>query len=423
LSKFIPVEPGILKSWNKTEKRFIYYLDYYDEHGERKRPSTGTGSLTFARELLINRKDEIAKRKKLPDRYIPKVKFSDFVDNEYIAIHVRGSKYEANIKGICKKLKNYFGDKFLHEINSRMVEVYKKERIETVRIIREEKKKIAENTINNELNTLSGIFTKAIKWGKALINPVHKVKRFRSKERKRILEQWEQEALIIASGKEKKAPHLQAMVIFDLYTGLRKEELLNLKWSDVDFVNEQMHVRAEIAKYNKDRYIDLTIQALTVLRSLPQRGEYVFCDKQGNPFKNFRRSFESSVTRAKLKDVVIHDLRRTYGSNCIMAGVSLATVQKWMGHSSINTTIKHYGHLAESFRKEEVKKLEGRMDTCMDTWLKDFTEEAYKSLKNMVPPAGIEPATPGLNLWHIILLSCFCISMNITITDYGSNLH
>jgi hypothetical protein len=40
-----------------------------------------------------------------------------------------------------------------------------------------------------------------------------------------------------------------------------------------------------------------------------------------------------------------------------------------------------------------VKKLEGRMDTCMDTWLKDFTKEACKSLKNMVPSAGIESRT------------------------------
>jgi hypothetical protein len=135
------------------------------------------------------------------------------------------------------------------------------------------------NTFNVDedvYNTLSGIFTKAIEWGKASVNPVHKVKRFRIKERKRILEHWEQEALIIASGKEKKTPHLQAMVIFDLYTGLRKGE---------------------------------------------------------------------------------------------------------------------------------VKKLEERMDTCMDTWLKDFTEEACKSLKNMVPPAGIEPATPGLGNLCSILLS------------------
>jgi integrase len=385
---------AIFKKFNKSENRHIYWIDYYDENGIRKRESTGSSSQSFAKEYLTNKLDEVAHRKKLPERYIPKIKFSDFVDSDYIPIHAKGSKYEANIKGICSKLKKNFGEKFLHEINSRMIEIYKKERMG----------KVAENTINNELNTLSGIFTKAIEWGKASINPVHRVKRFRIKERKRILEQWEQEALIMASAKEQKAPHLQGMVIFDLYTGLRKEELLTLKWSDVDFENDQVHVRAEIAKYNKDRYVDLAIQALIVLRSLPKRGDYVFCDKQGKPFKNFRRSFESAVTRAKLKDVVIHDLRRTYGSNCVMAGVSLATVQKWMGHSSINTTIKHYGHLAQSFRKEEVKKLEGRMDTCMDTWLKSITEKSCKSLKNMVPPAGIEPAAPGLgNLCSIRL--------------------
>ena len=385
---------AIYKKLNRTDNREVYYIDYYDENGMRQRECTGSSSHSFAKELLTRRKDEVARRKRLPERYMPKIKFSDFVDNDYIPIHAKGSKYEANIKGICNKLKTTFGDKFLHEINPRLVEIYKKERID----------KVADNTINNELNTLSGIFTKAIEWGKALINPVHKIKRFRIKERKRILELWEQEALVIASGKEKKAPHLQDMVIFDLYTGLRKEELLTLKWSDVDFENKQIHVRAEIAKYNKDRYIDLAIQALTVLRSLPKKGEYVFCDAEGRPFKNFRRSFESAVTRAKLKDVVIHDLRRTYGSNCVMAGVSLATVQKWMGHASIITTIKHYGHLTESFRKEEVKKLEGRMDTCIDTWLKSFTEDACKSLKDMVPPAGIEPAAPGLgNLCSIRL--------------------
>jgi hypothetical protein len=45
-----------------------------------------------------------------------------------------------------------------------------------------------------------------------------------------------------------------------------------------------------------------------------------------------------------------------------------------------------------------VKKLEGRIDTCMDTWLKYFTEKACNLYKNMVSPAGIEPATPGLGI-------------------------
>jgi integrase len=398
LSKFIPVEPGILKKWNETEKRFIYYLDYYDEQAERKRPSTGTGSLTFARELLLHKKDEVNKRKHFPDRYILQVKFSDFVDNEYLPVHVKGLKSALTTTGICKKLKARHGDKFLHEITEMMVEAHKADLIG----------KVADNTINNELNTLSGIFTFARKKYRDLKNPVQGVKRFRITERKRTLERSEQKALIIAAGQEEKAPHLQALIIFDLHTALRKEELLSVKWSDVDFINKQILVREEIAKYHKSRYIDLDKFAIAVLESLPRRGEYVFCDSSGKRFKNFRRSFQSAVKRAGLKDVVIHDLRKTCGANWIMAGISLATVQVWMGHESINTTINHYGHLVKSFRKEEIEKIEGwtdiSMDTCMDTWLKSYTEEACKSLKNMVPPAGIEPAAPGLgNLCSIRL--------------------
>jgi integrase len=387
---------AIYKKFNKTEKRDIYWIDYYDENGTRKRESTGSSLHSFAKEYLNNKLDAVAHRKKLPDRYVPHVKLSDFVDNDYLPIYAKGLKSYLTIKGKSEKLKRVLGDKFLHEITARVVHGLKQQLIE---------RGAADNTINNDLNALSGIFTQAIEWGKALINPVHKVKRFRIKERKRTLEKWEQDALINACGQEKKAPYLQAMVILDLNTGLRKGELLTLKWSDIDYENNLLHVRAEIAKYNKDRYIDLGTHALTVLRSIPKRGEYVFCDRQGNPFKNFRRSYQSAIVRAGLKDVVIHDLRHTFGANCVMAYVSLPTVQKWMGHASIETTIRHYGHLVKSFLKEEVKKLEGRMDTCMDTWLKSFTEESCKSLKNMVPPAGIEPATPGLGNLCSILLS------------------
>ena len=133
---------GIFKKWDKTEDREVYYIDYYDEHGKRIRESTGSSSKTFARELLTNRKDEVAKRKKLPDRYIPRVLFSDFVDKEYLVIHAKASRYEANIKGICNELKAYFGDKHLHEITSRNVEIYKKKLLE---------EGLAENTVNNRI--------------------------------------------------------------------------------------------------------------------------------------------------------------------------------------------------------------------------------------------------------------------------------
>ncbi len=388
MSKYIPVEPGIMKTWNKTENRFIYYLDFYDETGTRKKESTGSGSFAFAKELLIKRKDEVAQRKKLPDRYMPKIKFSDFVDNEYLPVHGKTLKSYSDLKGVCNKLKVIFKDKYLHDITRHMVDKYKAKRMGEV----------AGNTINNELNTLCGIYTKAIEWGKALFNPVSRVKRFRINARGRILESWEQDALIIAAGKEKKAPHLQALIVFDLNTGLRKEELLSIEWTDFDSENEILQVRADIAKYHKTRHVDLNIHALAVLSALPRRGKYTFCNDLGERLKNFKHSFASAVKRAGLKDVVIHDLRRTFGSNCIMDGVRIETVQEWMGHSSIETTKKHYGHLTKSFKKEEIRKIEGRMDTCMDTLLKTTLKKSRNSLKNLVPPRGIEPLAPGLGI-------------------------
>ena len=59
---------GTFKKWNVTEKRWIYYLDYRDENGKRQRPSTGSGSATFANELLTKNIDEVNQRKRLPER-------------------------------------------------------------------------------------------------------------------------------------------------------------------------------------------------------------------------------------------------------------------------------------------------------------------------------------------------------------------
>lgn len=361
---------GIFKDYLKSEKRYVYVLDYYNEHGVRVRESTHSGSYTFAKELFASRKDEVAKRKKLPDRYIPRIKFSDFVDNQYLPIHAKGHKTERSFNCIAGKLKSHFGDTFLHEIDALAIEKYKKGRIGQV----------APNTINNELNTLSGIFTKAIEWSKATVNPVKGIKRFAIRERSRILDRTEQNALILSTTQGIRVPYLAGMVIFDLNTGLRvPSELFGIKWSDINFEAQTLHVRKEIAKYGKEHYVDLNKHALQVLRSLPRYGDLVFCKNTGKPFKRgITRSFTSAVKRAGLKNVWIHDLRRTFGANCVMDGVDLATVQSWMGHSSIETTIKHYGHLVKSHKKDAIKKIEGRMDTCMDTWIKSLKGDTRK---------------------------------------------
>jgi len=96
----------------------------------------------------------------------------------------------------------------------------------------------------------------------------------------------------IAKGSEfiynnpKMPPHLLPLIVFDLNTGLRKGELISLKWPDVNYESVQILISAENAKYNRSRYVDLNKYALAVLKSLPIRSEYVFCDRNGKPFKN-----------------------------------------------------------------------------------------------------------------------------------------
>ena len=65
-----------------------------------------------------------------------------------------------------------------------------------------------------------------------------------------------------------------------------------------------------------------------------------------------------------------------------------------MGHASIEITIKHYGHLAQSFRKEEIRKIEGRMDTCVDTEKIKKDYESRNPLKNNGAPCMIRTCGP-----------------------------
>ena len=344
----------------------------------------GLASPFFCKRAVgTKRKDEVNQRRSSPSVTFLKLNSPISLTMITSPYTLRGMKDERNIKRICEVFKKRFGAKYLHEITSSMVLQFKKERMG----------KAADNTINNELNYLSGVFTKAIEWDKATLNPVQRVKRFRGVERKRILERWEQTALINAAADKTMPPHLLPLIIFDLNTGLRKGELLSLKWSDVNYESVQILIRAENAKSNRSRYVDLNKHALAVLKSLPRRSEYVFCDQYGRPFKNFHHSYVSAVTLAGLHDLCIHDLRRTFGSNCVMDGVTLPTVQAWMGHRDISTTIKHYSHLVSAFKKDEIKKIEGRMDTCMDTALFTKPPPDRKSLKNNGAPGVTR--TPG----------------------------
>jgi site-specific recombinase XerD len=85
--------------------------------------------------------------------------------------------------------------------------------------------------------------------------------------------------------------------------------------------------------------------------------EGVFCSRQGTPYQSFRTTFERAVRQAGIQDFTFHDLRHTFASRLVMAGVDLPTVQKLLGHKEITMTLR-YAHLSNDHMQAAVKKLE-----------------------------------------------------------------
>ncbi|UCD83402.1 MAG: site-specific integrase, partial [Deltaproteobacteria bacterium] len=126
----------------------------------------------------------------------------------------------------------------------------------------------------------------------------------------------------------------------------------------------------EETKNNERREVPINETLQNALEGLKKPGEYVFCDKEGQPYKDIKRSFHTALRKARIEDFRFHDLRHTFASQLVMAGENLATVKELLGHKSIEMTLK-YAHLSPDQKIKAVRVIDGvltgKMDTYMDT--------------------------------------------------------
>ncbi len=156
------------------------------------------------------------------------------------------------------------------------------------------------------------------------------------------------------------------------YAGLRRGELVTLRWRDVDFVGRKILVRRALSgqielrstKTRRAREVPLPDQAAAALERLSRRGEftgpddYVFANRFGRRLdpSALRRRFERARDAAGLEPLRFHDLRHTYGSLLVAGGIDLASVKAAMGHSRLSTTERYLharpaSELAERFTR------------------------------------------------------------------------
>ena len=206
----------------------------------------------------------------------------------------------------------------------------------------------------------------------------------------KVLTKREQEKFLEAI----KGHELELLYIVALGTGLRIGEILGLKWSDIDFKNNELHVNRSLQKaaiYEGDKIARYEVQETTPktknsLRTIPvpqniikklrahkkeqnelilllqeeyDNKNYVFCNKLGKPIEDKRpgRNLKTILTSIGIEPIKFHGLRHTYATRLFEAGIPPKTVQHLMGHSDIETTMNIYTHVMKEQKLEAVDKL------------------------------------------------------------------
>jgi len=154
--------------------------------------------------------------------------------------------------------------------------------------------------------------------------------------------------------------YLRNIIITALNTGMRKMEILSLKWEFVNLDKNTITINQSNTKSKKTRMIPISSYLRKILleqKLLCGGSEYIFPNDSGDShITDIKRSFSTACKKAEIIGFRFHDLRHTAGTRMIESGVNVVLVSKILGHSDINLTVKRYIHPEDSLR-DAVEKL------------------------------------------------------------------
>ena len=178
---------------------------------------------------------------------------------------------------------------------------------------------------------------------------------------------------LVAFFREAKNSGVFEMYYLELATGLRRGELLGLKWDDINLETGVIHVKRQVARINgevveaplktKNSYRTLSIGADAVEILKEQRdkvaGEYVFPSPNGGPISpdSVLHMLHRVLERAGLPKIRFHDLRHTFSTLALQNGVDVKTVSSMLGHYNAGFTLRTYAHATRQKQEQAAEKM------------------------------------------------------------------
>lgn len=169
----------------------------------------------------------------------------------------------------------------------------------------------------------------------------------------------------------------------DLSTGLRRGELLGLKWGDINFENRTLEVKRQIQRvngtvketapktHNAYRKILLPAETIKILKAYKEqqkgKSEYLFPSPTGGIMEPdcARKMLKRVLQRAGLDELRFHDLRHTFATLALQNGVDVKTLSSILGHYSAGFTLDTYGHVTTQMQEEAATRVGGFLQQAL----------------------------------------------------------
>lgn len=300
--------------------------------------------------------------------------------HEYVVPNGKPSTQDSRKRILFPSLVPFFGKVRISEITANDIERYKAHLL---------KEGLARRTVNERLVVLNSCIAIAYKWLELKGTPPE-ITWLKCPPPTTDYLSFSESELLLSNAEGV----VRELVLTALKTGMRLGELIGLQWGDIDWENRLISVRHSWCncaqalgspKNNNIRYINMTTDLHEVLRKRRQATGFVFTDANGNfNHSQLNRKLKRVCEKAGLRPIGWHTLRHTFASHLVIRGAPLPVVQKLLGHSSIEMTMR-YTHLAPSTLQTAIDLLDpaaalltGFGQQVGNRWREAHTEEVVQ---------------------------------------------
>lgn len=287
----------------------------------------------------------------------------------YAKVKVRPSSHQTYKGYIENHIKPNIGDIPIEKLTSLRLQKFYRKLLTEGRVPRIESEKqpkgLSAKTVRNINQVISSAMDVAVKHKLILSNPTDGCELPKVEHKEMHTIHAEQLGAFLREAKESGVYELYYL---DLATGLRRGELLGLKWEDIDLAHGVIHVKRQVSRINGEvkevplktrnsyRNISISKDAVEMLKEMEKHKtcEYVFPSPNGGPISpdSVLNMLHRVLDRAGLPSIRFHDLRHTFATLALQNGVDIKTVSGMLGHFSAGFTLDTYAHVTTAAQKE-----------------------------------------------------------------------